>query len=361
MADRLFVCTRKGLFEFRRNGGGRWDITDAHFLGAPVSMMLADPRDGALYAALDHGHFGVKLHRSDDGGRSWPEIATPSYAGITNDGDEAPSLSLVCALETGGPDQPGLVWAGTIPGGLFRSEDRGESWQIVRSLWDHPVRKQWFAGGFGGGPSVHSVSVDPRDSDAIAIGVSCGGVWETRDGGASWTMGGSGLRSEYVPPGEAQNPATQDVHRLVRCRAEPDAFWIQHHNGVFRADNGIANWRELAPPNSRFGFAVAVHPEHPRTAWFVPAIKDQFRYPAEGRVVVAKTTDGGETVDLITEGLPQEHAYDLVYRHGLDIDGTGEQLAFGSTTGGLWLSDDAGESWTQSEARLPPIYAVRMA
>ena len=164
-----------------------------------------------------------------------------------------------------------------------------------------------------------------------------------------------------MPPDAAQDPATQDVHRLVRCIAAPDAFWIQHHNGIFRADDGIANWRELDTPNSRFGFAVAVHPERPGTAWFVPAIKDQFRYPADGRVVVAKTTDGGATFAMITEGLPQVHAYDLVYRHGLDVDETGEELAFGSTTGGLWFSDNGGDSWNQSEARLPPIYAVRMA
>jgi hypothetical protein len=65
--------------------------------------------------------------------------------------------------------------------------------------------------------------------------------------------------------------------------------------------------------------------------------------------------------DVIGEGLPRAHAYDLVYRHGLEVDESGERLAMGSTTGGLWFSDNAGDSWTQSEARLPPIYAVRFA
>jgi hypothetical protein len=359
MSDRMFVCTRKGLFEFRRNGA--WDVVATHFLGAPVSMILSDPRDNALYAALDYGHFGVKLQRSDDGGASWAELATPSYAGIDADGENPPSLKLICALEAGGADQPGLLWAGTIPGGLFKSEDRGASWNLVDSLWNHSGRQQWFGGGWGEGPSVHTISVDPRDSNRVVLGVSCGGVWETGDNGESWTLGGAGLRAEYVPPDQAQSPETQDVHRIVRCRAAPDSFWIQHHNGIFRADNGIGQWRELDPPNSRFGFAVAVHPERPGTAWFVPAIKDEYRYPADGRLLVARTRDGGATFDLISEGLPQHHAYDLVYRHGLDIDESGERLAFGSTTGGLWFSDNGGDSWMQSEARLPPIYAVRMA
>ena len=68
MSDRLLAATRKGLFEFRRNGRG-WQVANTSFLGSPVSMTLSDPRDGALYAALDLGHFGVKLHRSDDGDR----------------------------------------------------------------------------------------------------------------------------------------------------------------------------------------------------------------------------------------------------------------------------------------------------
>jgi photosystem II stability/assembly factor-like uncharacterized protein len=359
MSDRMFVCTRKGLFEFRRNGG--WDVAATHFLGFPVSMLLADARDDSLYAALDYGHFGVKLQRSRDGGASWSEVATPSYAGVDEDSEKPPALNLICALEAGGDDRPGLLWAGTIPGGLFRSEDGGDSWELNRPLWDDPRRRQWFGGGWGEGPSVHTISVDPRDSDRVVLGVSCGGVWETRDGGESWTLGGEGLRAEYVPPDQAQDPSTQDVHRLVRCRAAPDSFWIQHHNGIFRADNGIGQWRELDPPNSRFGFAVAVHPERPGTAWFVPAIKDEYRYPADGRLLVARTTDGGATFEMISAGLPQNHAYDLIYRHGLDIDESGDRLAFGSTTGGLWFSDDGGDSWTQSEARLPPIYAVRMA
>src|SRR3546814_2037473 len=88
-------------------------------------MMLDDSRDGTLYAALDLGHFGVKLHRSDDGGDSWTEIAAPSYAGVDADKEAAPSLNLLWPLETGGPGEPGVLWAGTIPGGPVRSEDRG--------------------------------------------------------------------------------------------------------------------------------------------------------------------------------------------------------------------------------------------
>jgi photosystem II stability/assembly factor-like uncharacterized protein len=359
MSDRLLAATRKGLFEFRRNGGG-WGIANTAFLGSPVSMTLADPRDGTLYAALDLGHFGVKLHRSDDGGKSWTEIATPSYAGVDTDQADPPALKLIWALEPGGADEPDVLWAGTIPGGLFRSTDRGASWSLVRGLWDDERRKTWFGGGYDK-PGMHSVLVHPDDPRRITVAVSTGGVWESADGGDTWTLGGQGLRAAYLPPEQAHDQIHQDVHRLVRCKASPDTLWIQHHNGVFASTEGFAAWSELEPPVSAFGFAVAAHPSKPGTAWFAPAIKDEFRYPVDGKLVVNRTDDGGRSFTTLSAGLPQEHAYDLIYRHGLDVDESGERLAMASTTGGLWFSDDGGESWSGAPARLPPVAAVRFA
>ena len=65
--------------------------------------------------------------------------------------------------------------------------------------------------------------------------------------------------------------------------------------------------------------------------------------------------------DVLTEGLPQSHAYDLVYRHALDVDGSGTRLAMGSTTGHLWVSENAGDAWTLVAGHLPPISCVRFA
>jgi hypothetical protein len=110
---------------------------------------------------------------------------------------------------------------------------------------------------------------------------------------------------------------------------------------------------------SCFGFAAAVHPREPNTAWFVPAIKDEKRIPADGKLVVTRTRDGGKSFTELRAGLPQENAYDLVYRHGLAIDDSGDRLALGSTTGGVWISGDQGDSWQVLPARLPPVYAMR--
>jgi hypothetical protein len=354
MADRLLVATRKGLFQFARKHG-TYEIARRSFVGEPVTMMLHDPRDGALYAALDLGHFGAKLHRSDDDGGTWEEIAVPSYEHVA--GDPAPALKLVWSLETGAP---GEMWAGTIPGGLFKSADRGATWMLNEPLWSDPLRAQWFGGGYDH-PGIHSISVDPRDVNRIAIAVSCGGVWLTEDGGKNWRVSTEGMFATYTPPEERENSAIQDPHRLVRCAGAPDIFWVQHHNGMFRSADGAETWASLDGEPSSFGFAVGVHPRDPDTAWFATAVKDEKRYPVDGRLVVSRTRDGGETFELLSKGLPSAESYDLIYRHGLDVDETGARVAMGSTTGNLWVSEDGGDEWRELSAHLPPIYAVRFA
>jgi hypothetical protein len=78
-------------------------------------------------------------------------------------------------------------------------------------------------------------------------------------------------------------------------------------------------------------------------------------------MVVNRTRDGGRTFETIDAGLPQHHAYHLVYRHGLDVDATGRRLLMASTTGSLWYSDDAGTSFRQISSALPPVFCVRFA
>ena len=179
---------------------------------------------------------------------------------------------------------------------------------------------------------------------------------------ASWRIINQGMYNEYMPPELHGDPIQQDIHRLAQCPAHPEIVWCQHHNGVFRSEDHGHTWRELAAIRpSKFGFAVAAHPRDPNTAWFVPAVKDERRVAVDGGLAVARTRDGGESFEVLRQGLPQCHAYDLVWRHALAVDATGERLAFGSTTGGLWISEDAGDSWTALDARLPPVAVARFA
>jgi hypothetical protein len=352
--DRMLLATRKGLISMRKNGG--WTIARTDFPGVPVTAALYDQRDNTLYAVLKHGHFGAKLHRSDDEGETWRELPAPAFAA---DAAGSPALFQVWTLEPGGADQEGMLWAGAIPAGLFRSGNRGESWQQLSSLWDVPERAKWFGGGYDDA-GIHTISPDPRDAQRLFVGISCGGVWESPDGGKNWALYGRGMIATYLPPAQAGTLESQDPHRVARCRGAPDTMWMQHHCGMFRSSDAGRTWTQLKPPGDDFGFAVAAHPGDPLTAWFVPAIKDELRVPRDGALTVTRTRDGGKTWDTLRSGLPQRDAYDLIYRHALDVDANGRQLVMGSTTGSLWVSDNAGEDWRLVNAHLPPVYALSL-
>ncbi|HWH80941.1 MAG TPA: exo-alpha-sialidase [Burkholderiaceae bacterium] len=358
MESRAWVATRKGLFELRRRSAG-WAVERVGFLGEPVSMLLPPRAGGRMLAALNLGHFGVKLHASDDAGVSWHEVAAPAYppqpAGEPA-GGVAWKLVQIWALEAG---HAGTLWAGTLPGGLFRSNDRGESWQLVESLWNQPGRAQWFGGGYDV-PGIHSICPHPQRAGELLVGISCGGAWVSRDDGTSWQLQADGMRAAYMPPDQAGNPNTQDPHRIVRSPTQPDVLWCQHHNGIWRSADNARSWQEITgAPGSTFGFAVAVHPSQPDTAWFVPGVADQQRVPVGAALQVNRTRDGGRSFEALRAGLPQRDCYDLVYRHGLAVDASGERLLMGSTTGNLWASDDGGERWERLAVDLPPIAAVR--
>ena len=118
----LLVATRKGLFTWQREDAvWRLKSSAPDFPGEPVSMVLRDPRDGTDYAALNLGHFGVKLWCRERDASEWTELSPPAFApqieqseASANDA-QAPSVSLLWSLEAAGPDAPGVLWAGTIP------------------------------------------------------------------------------------------------------------------------------------------------------------------------------------------------------------------------------------------------------
>ena len=357
-SDRAWAATRKGLVELHR-GAGRWQIARTQFLAEPVTMLLPPRGDGFMLAALNLGHFGVKLHASDDAGTTWRELPTPTYPEQPKDAPGVPwKMVQIWSLEATGAPGRETVWAGTIPGGLFRSDDRGASWQLVESLWQRPERLEWFGGGYDA-PGIHSICPHPQRDGELLLGLSCGGAWVTRDGGAGWQVRSSGMRADFMPPEQAGNPNIQDPHRIVRCTAQPEVLWCQHHCGIWRSGDDAASWQEVQAPVSSFGFTVAVHPRDADTAWFVPAVKDERRVPVDGALVVNRTRDGGRSFETLRNGLPQRDCYDLVYRHGLDVAADGRTLLLGSTTGNLWASDDGGERWQAVSTHLPPIAAVR--
>jgi photosystem II stability/assembly factor-like uncharacterized protein len=366
--DTLLLGTRKGLAWYERENG-RWKLAHVAHEGNPIAYATLDARDGAAWVCIDHGHWGQKLSRSSDRGRSWEEIPAPKYpdgaeivVGFPGQGErkrQPATLRYAWVLVPGGADQPGRMYLGTEPGGLFVSNDGGATWSLCEGLWSHPSRfESWFGGGRDN-PGIHTVLVDPRDSRRVMVAISTAGVFETRDDGATWQPRNKGLRADFMP--DKYPEVGHDAHFVSRCAAAPDVLWQQNHCGIFRSTDNAATWSDVSEAEgpARFGFPISADERDPKTAWVVPGQSDQARIAHHRRLCVARTTDGGKTWVPQTRGLPGEPAFDIVYRHALDL--AGDRLAFGSTTGNVYVSEDRGESWTCLSHHLPPVYSVRFA
>ncbi len=343
--DVILVGTAKGLAVFRRTAAG-WQIDQVHFLGMPVSLAYPDPRNRTWWVGLAHRHWGQKLHFSRDEGRSWQSVPTPRYPAdaLLKPGKPA-ALKKIWCMAGSGEDKPHGLWLGTEPGGLFRSYDYGQSFELVEGLWNHPSRQdenQWFGAGRDH-PFIHSIVVDPRDSQHVYIAVSCAGVFATRDGGLSWEARNQGLIAAYLPNPQAE--VGHDPHLLLACRANPDVLWQQNHCGIFRSTDGGGQWHNVAAKDGLpdYGFALAIDHHNPERAWVIPAVSDEVRVAHNLALAVCRTEDGGRSWQQLRQGLPQHNCFDIAFRHSFDIDN--ERLAFGTTAGNLFLSEDYGDSW----------------
>ncbi len=352
----LMLGTRKGLVTYERSANG-WKLKDTSFLGIPVSLTHVDSRDGTWWACLDHGHWGQKLHRSLDQGKNWEEVEAPKYSeGAEIKDGVAATIKYLWAFAEGGPDKENVLYIGTEPGGLFESSDGGETFQLIESLWNHPSRvEHWFGGGRDH-PGIHSIVVDPRNSDHIYVGISCAGVFETWDSGKTWAVKNQGLRADYLPDPHAE--VGHDPHLLVACPSQPEVLWQQNHCGIFKSTDGANTWNDITDPKgpAKFGFAIAVAEDNPDRAWVVPAISDEVRVAVDSAMCVCRTDDGGQSWTDFRAGLPQTDCYDIVFRHALDVQG--DILSFGTTTGNLFLSNDQGVHWECLSSTLPMIYSL---
>lgn len=385
MSDRILVGTRKGTF-FAERGSSGWSVRLGGHMGGGVNYVSRDPNTGTLWALLGHGHWGAKLSRSTDDGATWqdaPQVKYPEGArhflppppSDTGPGEGAPTIkpATLHKLWTMSYGSDGRIWIGTIPGGLFVSDDGGENFELNRGLWDHESRggnlfdsdgnggTKWYGTPAAEGefsPGLHSIEVDPRDPKRVLVAISTAGVFETTDGGETWTVRNNGLVMDYSP-----NPtdewAGHDPHAIMMCQSDPDHVWQQNHCGVFYSDDGAKTWRKVSKPDEgiHFGFPVAADAKDGKTAWLLPGKADSQRVTVDGSLFVARTQDGGATWEQLRDGLPQEHAYDIVYRHAMH--NSDDRLAFGSTTGNLYVTEDRGESWQAVAHNLPPIYSVR--
>ncbi len=350
----LLVGTRKGAFLFWSDPGReRWQRS-VHHLGWEVDHFAYDRRDGTVFATTTSPVFASLVQRSRDLGATWEHL---------NRGLEFPAgsdhrVARVWHVEPGPPERPGRVYAGVEHAGLFVSDDGGEQWTPVTALNDHHTNDRWEPG--GGGLMVHTILNDPADGERIYIGISAGGCYRSDDGGTSWAPKNSGVRADFLA--ETYPEVGQCVHKMAIHPDRPEVVYQQNHCGVYRSDNRGEHWVDISDGlPSRFGFPLALHGDEPDTAYVIPLHGDDRRVVPDGKLIVWRTRDRGESWEPLTSGLP-ERAYVSVLREGLATDDAAPGgVYFGTTTGQLYGSRDGGNSWTMIADLLPPIYSVEAA
>jgi photosystem II stability/assembly factor-like uncharacterized protein len=334
---------------------GGWEIY--HVKGSPVNP-------NRIYASQSSGWFGQVLQRSDDGGKNWEPAGNEfAYAGVPGthqwyDGTPHPwEFKRVWHLEPSLTDAE-TVYAGVEDAALFKSQDGGKSWVELAGLREHGTGPKWQPG--AGGMCLHTVVLDKQNPERIFIAISAAGAFRTEDGGKTWQPINKGLRSEYIPDPDAE--VGHCVHRIAMHPSRPQTLFMQKHWDVMRTDDGGDHWHEVSGNlPTDFGFVIDVHAHEPETIYVVPIKSDSEHYPPDGKLRVYRSRTGGNEWEALTHGLPQENCYVNVLRDAMAVDSLDScGVYFGTTGGQVYASADAGDTWTAIARDLPAVLSVEV-
>jgi photosystem II stability/assembly factor-like uncharacterized protein len=353
----LLVGTMKGAFVLRANKARKtWEAGGPYFPGSAVYALGYDGRAGRhrIWAGPRSFQWGAQLLATDDFGKSWmnteeSKVKFPEGAGA--------ALTQIWQIIPGRNTEPDTLYCGVEPAALFVSKDAGETWELTEGLWNHPQRQKWQPG--AGGLCLHTILPHPTNPQRMRIAISAAGMYVTDDGGATWRPSNKGVRAEFLP--DKYPEFGQCVHKVVQAKQRPERMFLQNHWGLYRSDDSGESWKDVANGvPSDFGFAMAIHPEDPDTAWIVPIESDMFRCTPEGKLRVYRTRNAGKRWEAMTKGLPQKQAYETILRDAMAVDALDPAgVYFGTRSGKLFGSSNEGKSWKMLLEGLPPVVAVK--
>jgi len=352
----LLVGTMKGAFLLRAHAArSRWEVTGPYFHGQAIYSLAYDGRVGRhrLWASTS-SYWGTFLRSSDDFGKTW---TNPPEANVKFPLDCGTSLKNIWQICLGQPNEPETLYCGVEPAALFESHDAGETWSLVRGLFQHPHRPRWMPG--NGGLALHTILLDPATAERMYVAISAGGVYRTEDRGGTWQARNRGIRVEFQP--EKYPEFGQCVHKMVLHATRPERLFLQNHSGLYRSDNCGDSWESISNGlPSDFGFAMLMHPVDPDCVYILPIESGEFRCTPDGRLRVYRTRNSGASWEPLTRGLPQKGAYETVLRDAMTTDALDPAgIYFGTRSGELFGSIDEGRNWKMILGGLPPVVCVK--
>jgi photosystem II stability/assembly factor-like uncharacterized protein len=365
-AVRVLVGTRKGAFILTSDGKReRWDVSGPHFAGWEIYHLKGSKLNpDRIYASQSSGWFGQLIQRSDDGGQSWQPVGNKFvYEGTPGehlwyDGTPHPwEFKRIWHFEPS-PTEADTVYAGAEDAALFRSIDGGQTWDELPGLRTHESSKCWCPG--AGGMCLHTIIIDPANSQRMYIAISAAGAFRSDDGGQSWQPINRGLKSEGIPNPHAE--VGHCVHRIAMHPARPSVLFMQKHWDIMRSNDGGDSWHEVSGNlPTDFGFPIDVHAHEPETIYVVPIKSDSEHFPPEGKLRVYRSRTGGNDWQALTDGLPQSNCYVNVLRNAMAVDTLDPcGIYFGTTGGQVYGSADSGDHWAPIVHDLPPVLSVEV-
>jgi len=350
MSVLVAVGTNKGVFLYQSDAARKsWEMTGSHLAGWDVYSIHRDST-GRIYAGTSHYVYGPTFRVTDDGGKNWQQFeARPAYP----EGSEW-SLKRIWQI-TGHPTEPNTLFAGVEEAGLFVSHDRGGSWKELDGLTRGRSKATWMPG--AGGLCLHTVLINPKNPQEMWVGISAVGFFRSTDAGKTWTNHNKTLPK--LGTGSPEEETACCVHKVVLDPHDPTKLYMQYHGGVCRSTDSGQNWSAIEKGlPSNFGFPMVV--THRGELFIAPLKADITRFFADEVMTIYRSKDRGDSWQPLRNGFPKEPSYAGVLRDSMAVDTLPTPGVYlGTTSGEVFASPDAGESWQRLPGTLPRIHCVR--
>lgn len=327
LESKLVIAFRDTLVVARPGRDG-WTLVE-RLDGMRPTCLAADPlRPGRIYCGTsDHG-----LWVSDDTGESWRAA-----------GCDIPErrVTAVAVARGEASDDPGVVYIGTEPSAVYRSEDGAEHCESMDALKALPSASMW---SFPPRPETHHVrwiEPDPHQPGRLFACIEAGALVRSDDAGRTWT--------DRVPGGP------YDTHTLATHPTAAGRLYSAAGDGYFESDDAGASWRQLETGlRHHYLFGVAVDPADPDTVVVSAAPGPFVAYnAARAESVVQRKAAGGDW-DPVGAGLPESEGTTISV-----LVSAGPAEFWAANNRGVYRSTDAGRTWERAPMDWPTAYTRR--